>query len=965
MHLTGGRQDDRISDAYSPEWMRVAFGLERTPSLLDVHMEFSHLAVNALTHAIQACSFQQYQRRDKRSKISDRQMLIDMGIDVSMEAYGEGNKDWVIDMIRSHPYIIETLIDSFAILWGRLLESTVQENCDRISRGITSKGLVSSVRASHKWLLSDFLLSIIKNDLAAHWALEALGRLPKIVSLSSKDFTNINRDWFTRENQTKGDKLLMNSGTIVNIQDINLIATTLHILRAIVTIRSFDCEQLPLICHSARVDCNDSRLALTPLYHSLMRMLEGIIPQASSKANRSRTRNSVGSRINHEAAILRNIIGENKSYCDIASAIMIIESKPEAWKAWSRDFIIVTLDYGDIGHSELEIEFLSSLAMTLPGILPPIGCAKSDHREGDICRWLLLKKDLKNHLYKISHLLIITRTILSADDLRDVLGSLLQNEICVVENQIYPLLIRRCVKHLWERLLILSDFTESNFSLERDQEGVDKKLWIQCIRDLTGMNEFSVDFLLTEKSEGILGEGDSRKLFVMAIIFKIMGITGLDPSFLSGLMAEIINRSVSLDVFYPVQITLTLLAHAATILNEKIDGKCNIHDEDSHKDSSSEISFSRDKVLAHVTNECLDWILNVFDLNIDISGIIILIAGLLGNTDIISEKLVYFHDMGDLIVESLSSLFMSLTLSAKCDMIHHLMLVNEGICTVLNDILDTNLLRNDIEYDRKVQSVEGCYIPNLVAAGLTEYISHNIFESKMVNPDGRFIKFDEGIEGSIIGHSIVFRTIHLSHRMDSNTSSNIFDDAAKCFMSSHKENEFNGSIIGKITRASRIVHLLSLAAKTLANTIVERESYDNEYDTLLSFTNEDNLQAISIAIASAPRIWSLFFLANLPNIVTLTAILHSENLLEHLGIAWYYSKPFTDDLVFGSEITDRKESKHYFIACLLGIDYASVMIAYESQRLELSPCKSQTLLYQDRTSIGGKGTHTLLLFIQY
>jgi hypothetical protein len=254
----------------------------------------------------------------------------------------------------------------------------------------------------------------------------------------------------------------------------------------------------------------------------------------------------------------------------------------------------------------------------------------------------------------------------------------------------------------------------------------------------------------------------------MTIIFKIMGITGLDPSFLSGLLAEIIDRSVSLDIFYPVQITVILLTHAATILNEKMDGKYNIYDEDSHKHSSGEINFSLDKVLAHVTNECLDWILNVFDLNIDISGIIILIAGLLGNTDMISEQLLYLHDMGDLIVESLSSLLMSLTLSAKCDMIHHLMLVDGGLCSVLNDILDTNLLRNDTEYDRKVQSVEGCYIPNLVAAGLTEYISRNIFETKMVNPDGRYIIFDEGTEGSIIGHSIIFRTIHLSHQMDSN-----------------------------------------------------------------------------------------------------------------------------------------------------------------------------------------------------
>jgi hypothetical protein len=193
-------------------------------------------------------------------------------------------------------------------------------------------------------------------------------------------------------------------------------------------------------------------------------------------------------------------------------------------------------------------------------------------------------------------------------------------------------------------------------------------------------------------------------------------------------------------------------------------------------------------------------------------------------------------------------------------------------------------------------------------------------------------------------------------------SSKNLDDAAESFMSSNEENEFNGSIIGKITRASRIVHLLSLAAKTLANTIISSESHDNEHDTLLSFTNMDNIKAISIAIASAPRIWSLFFLANLPNIVTLTTVLHSESFLEQLGIAWYYSKPFTDDLVFGSEITDRRESKHYFIACLLGINYASVMIVYESQKLELSLCTSQTLLYQARTSIGGKGTYTLLLF---
>jgi hypothetical protein len=456
------------------------------------------------------------------------------------------------------------------------------------------------------------------------------------------------------------------------------------------------------------------------------------------------------------------------------------------------------------------------------------------------------------------------------------------------------------------------------------------------------MKEINVEILLNEKSEGLLSKGDSRKLFVMTILFKIVGITGLDMSFLNKLLVETIIKSVSLEIFYPVQITLTLLAYTATILKEKIDKKHNMNNADlCNGYSSNKLSFELGRVLAHVTNECLYWIFNMFDTSVDNPGFIILIVGLIGNKKKISEQL-HLNDMENTTVESLSSLLMSLSLSAKCDMIHHLMLMDgrfggHNTCSVLNDLLDTNLLQN-----------ERCYIPNIVAAGLAEYTIYNVFEKKVVSPDDKCIAFDKGTEGSINGHSIIFRTIYLSHQMDLNSI--ILDDAAKKFMDSNEEKEFDGTIIGKITRASRIFHLLSLAARTLANAIVS-----NKLDDPLLFTNLDNMKAITIAIASAPRIWSLFFLANLPNVVILTAVLHSERLLEQLGIAWYYSKPPVDDLVFGSEINKRRESNQYFVACLSSINYASVMIAYESQRLELSPCASETLLYQARMSIESIG----------
>jgi hypothetical protein len=177
------RQEEEglLTSHYSPQWMRVAFSLDTAPSLFDVHKEFSHLATAALSQAVQALGFQQNQRVSVKQirDNSNQKRLEALGIHSSLNAYLNGDKDYIITMLERRPYISDTLIDSFAVLWGHLLQATVQENCERLARGATSRGLVASVRTSHKWLLSDFMRSVVKRDLAAGWALEALFRLPE------------------------------------------------------------------------------------------------------------------------------------------------------------------------------------------------------------------------------------------------------------------------------------------------------------------------------------------------------------------------------------------------------------------------------------------------------------------------------------------------------------------------------------------------------------------------------------------------------------------------------------------------------------------------------------------------------------------------------------------------------------------------------------------------------------------
>ena len=284
--------------------------------------------------------------------------------------------------------------------------------------GSTSRGLVASVRATHKWLLVDFVWAIVKIELAANWALEALAALPEVPEEETwqtwagqgKKVTD-----HSAGGESKEECCIPSSDSADDGND-NMVKFTILLLRGIVAVKSNDNPQERTMYASAnRVSCSDTVVAPTiPFYQSLLSLLERLIPQSRQRSHRSRLRDSVYNEINSKAAAFRATLLESENYEDIAAAVAIIEKQRHVFTAWQRDFVAVTLGYADreLGHSAEELEVLALLALTLPGL---------SAKEGDVCRWVLLKDDLRTHLHGPSKFLRATRGILLLVGTRSVL----------------------------------------------------------------------------------------------------------------------------------------------------------------------------------------------------------------------------------------------------------------------------------------------------------------------------------------------------------------------------------------------------------------------------------------------------------------------------------------------------------------------------------------------------------------
>jgi hypothetical protein len=944
----------------SPQWMRVAFSLDCVPSLIDLRREFSHLASTALTHAVQAISFEQRppMEASRARRVTRQQYFERAGVVLSAKAYSANNRDWVVGMFADRPYLLRTLTDSFSALWGRLLQHTVQENCERLVLKGTSKGLVESVRATHKWLISDFMHVIVKNDLAADWALEALAGLPS---------GDIDVDRETRSFKVEGetDERLAVTATqgeggrgrerVEDSTPIELAALTVYILKGIVAIRSNDHikQEVQYSTVSTRVNCNNSPIAAKiPLFLSLNYLLEKLVPKARHRSHRLRSRESVTSEIQSDATALRALLLEDALYADIARAVEIIEGNDAIFFSWKIDFIGVTLGYGgrDLNHTREEVEVLCAIATTLPEF--------STTTKIDLCRWLLLKDSLQSHLNMPSRLLVAARGVLLSGDMRNMLDITLsgiaatgeaRDQEDAVELQeiarkgralvvddgitkvqgledcslILPSLLELCVKRLWFLMFDLAGSSDVGNGGESSEMGLDLcaenerkmsaedsterlQLWVRCVRDMMGIEVFSFETLLGNEGMAVsLGWEDSRLFCVMSLVAQIVGVTGVSLKAFT-LLADITYDRLS-DL---LRVTLDLISNAAV-----------------HMVVTTGLIVEVEKRLGRVLTGCIQQLFTVPLIITGSSSKNSFLSSLLS-----AERPEHLATLDDV----LQYLFSLLTINARCHFLDLCMAVDKDA----EILIDHLLILEDPDSTQRV-----LYIPELALYAACSNPVQTFLDKSNCPPNTCHLPplKDEG--ASLSAHTLVFRTIYLSQLPEARGST--MQKSVDDFIYAYRADKLSGilSYVGKIRKAARIVHLLNAAAHLL--------SHQGVITSPLIAPNSISV-TVKYVIALAPRVWSIYLLSRLSNIGVITAVVECKELLETLGMPWISCKHKTRTDVMPSQYESQLEARDWLTKCLTVLSYAAAMVVYRTQQLELEPTSAtvSTFLTEAERVIG-------------
>ena len=892
-----GSAKDSISVKHSPKWMRVAFSLDSAPTLVDLRREFTHLAAHALEQAVQMIDFNVRRRR--------KEHLSDLGIIRSLPAYEFGDKKWVLDVLSSRRYIMQTLTDSFSALWGRLLQYTVEENCKRVAMGCTSRGLVASVRASNKWLLSDFMLEVVKKELAGDWALEALAVLPlniqqQKISPQKKRYDEEDTDAVNIKSQ---GVIASNISSAVEIDAVNV---TVHLLKGIVAIRSD--EQLqkqmvtPYIINC--VDCKSCTAPRTPFYQSLVALLERLVPQSRQLSHRTRSRESVDSEVDCNAAALRATLLKCKLYKDVTEAVNIIEQQADLFTNFKRDFIAVTLEFArrDLGHSEIELEALSLVAMTYPNL--SVSC------RGDVCRWLVLKEKMQAYLSSPSRLLVATRGILIERDIRGILSKVTEGVTSMFpieddgeetikgcdfsmhysapllesedsNSSIMPHIRSLSVQRLWNLM-----FHHQKIDCANQQHSGDISSWIQCMRNLQGIDGFGIESLLSNEGRKALNRIQSMMFCIMTIVSNIVCATGLSFEHFKAL--EDINQE---NIFDLLHIALALLSNAATELHLR----------------AAANSDSGSKVLSHSMCICLAWLFRVPSTIVLSSSKSCLTLGLLGIDT--SPHLVSADEV------TIVTLISTLSLSARCHYLDLLLTLDKTAEEQINILVGAD----------SYQSRTRIHVPPTVSIVTTSHPLLDAFHN-LAPKSGRS---QQHAGGNIRAESIVFRTIHLSHLREAEAED--IEQAAEVYRrAAHIADELNHDVsyLPQIILASRSVILIDCAAKLISDGVINERSLNCQGPV------SDALKAI---IQTAPGTWSLYFFSKLRNTERVLDVLRRKTLLEMLGMGWLYCEASVDadEMVLEAKIEERQKATERLESILGAITFGSGLVLYAHQRQEL------------------------------
>ena len=893
-----GSAKDSISEKHSPKWMRVAFSLDSAPMLDDLRREFTHLAAHALEQAVQMIDFNITRGRKER--------LSDLGIIRSLPAYESGDKEWVLDVLSSRRYIMQTLTDSFSALWGRLLQHTVEENCKRVAMGCTSRGLVASVRASHKWLLSDFMLEVVKKDLAGDWALEALAVLP--LEIQQQTVSPLKKRY--DEEDTDAVNIKCHGVIASNIRsavESDAVKATVYLLKGIVAIRSDEQLQKQMVTPSI-FNCVNSKSCVaprTPFYQSLVALLERLVPQSRQLSHRARSRESGDGEVNCNAAALRTTLLKCKLYKDVTEAVNIIEQQADLFTNFKRDFIAVTLEFAGrkLGHSEIELEALSLVAMTYPNL--------SVSYRGDVCRWLVLKEELQAYLSSPSRLLVATRGILIEGDIRDILSKATEgvNSMFPIEDDdeenikgcnfsmhssapllesadsnssIIPHIRGLSVQRLWNLM-----FHHQKIDCTNQQHSGDISSWMQCMRNLQGIEGFGIVSLLSNEGSKALNRIQSMMFCIMTIVSNIVCATGLSFEHFTAL--EDINQE---NIFDLLHIALALLSNAATELRLRTAAS---------SDSSS-------KVLSHSICICLAWLFSVPStiIHSSPSSKRCLTLGFLG------------IDAGPHLVNAdeinIVTLISTLSLSARCHYLDLLLALDETAEEQINILVGAD----------SYQSRTRIHVPVTVSTVATRHPHLDAFHN-LAPQSGRYQQHTI----SIGTDSIVFRTIHLSHLREAGAKD--IEKAAEAYRRAANivdEVNYGDSYLPHIRLASRSVILIDCAAKLISDGVTDEQSLESQGPV------SDALKAI---VQTAPGTWSLYFFSKLSNTGKVLDVLRRKTLLEMLSMGWLYCEPSVEveEMVLPAKIGERQKATARLESILWAVTYGSALVLYAHQQEEL------------------------------
>ena len=880
-----------VTDASMIPWVRVAFGLADAPTMTDVQNEFGHLIESALYHAVNACKFLQSPRKLSSGKILPQTQFLDaVGVNLSRAAYALNDKVWVIDLLKSRQYLIHTVMKTFSFVWATLLEATVQRACAQIRKGVSTAGLIACVRNTHKWLLTDFMSTLVRRDLASNWNLEALAHLPvesgasclSLVDASAEDQVNAVSSSLSEQ---LGNALI-----------------TCHMIKASVLAScklkglSSDAKVISL----SSVDCRGadapSRL---PLFNVFRRVLQSLIPRVLTVA-----KGNVDNHYSIEDAFRAALHSTNNTH-DLCCVIALIESRQDLYYNWVRDLMSIALKYSY--HSPLELDLLVAIGESM---LTRDSASGGNSSTGGIKRnilaWLLHEKEIKASISGISHFLVSFRSIFTSENIQCVIASVrsvgdTQDCFNLLANQGLASLWVMCRDVLFAPLATDQDMMKGVLSSSDHQDALSS--WMQAIRDLITISGIDDESLFDTSTE--MGQRNAYYFAVMLVLYKSKGCRP--------------------DHVYDIQTTDT---DSLKLSLGAVD--CVISPSDPvHALLATLLLIAPSDVSATVALDSLIWLIEHPGVLFHSPYITLVIAGLLGIKHVPDE---IFH-MTAFDREIIRGVFAPLTLMARAELLKKLLVTGEGANSAESII--ERLLQCTISATSASSAV---FIPHLISSVVTPYALANLYtlpELTAVDPPAMVFK-EEG--GNAI--KTVYLASHLQHLAEHPDAT--LEDMCRQYNSSHGKRSIGGPLVAQVRQ---YVHAVALLEKAT-------ELYSQPNNTGPIVLQCLAVRTIATILNLLPRSMPLFFLGLLADMVVVARVLQDKDLLTVLGIpGWYCAvSPEVQGNMTEADVAElaaATKAQHVRILCVY---LASVVVRYEMHRQQLVIPTLQALLNADTTN---------------